>query len=161
MSVSEWRTNVCDRKIRKTNSKEDQSPSKIQKDFDSSPHYNNSEVTQTLTWRVNVKDKNRIKIEVKDMPDIPVAYIRHIGPYKGDSALFESLFIKLMTWAGPSGLLRFPETQVLSVYHDDPDITDEDKLRTSACISVPEDTQCEGEVGRMSVPGGKYAVARF
>ena len=27
--------------------------------------------------------------------------------------------------------------------------------------SVPKDTQVEGEVGKMTVPGGKYVVARF
>jgi AraC family transcriptional regulator len=66
-----------------------------------------------------------------------------------------------MKWAGPRGLLRFPETQVLSVYHDDPKITDEDKLRTSACITVPKDTPVEGAIGKMIIPGGKFAVARF
>ena len=49
----------------------------------------------------------------------------------------------------------------MKVYHDDPGITDEDKLRVSACITVPEDTLVEGEVGKMTVPGGKFAVARF
>ena len=108
-----------------------------------------------------MKDKNQIQVEVKDMPELHVAYVRHTGPYQGDSELFENLFNKLMKWAGPRDLLRFPETQVLAVYHDDPEITDEDKLRTSACITVPEDTAVEGEVGKMVIPGGKFAVARF
>jgi len=47
------------------------------------------------------------------------------------------------------------------VYYDDPDITEDDKLRVDACITVPEDTPAEGEIGRMSIPGSKYAVARF
>ena len=106
-------------------------------------------------------DKKDVHIEVKDMPDLYVAYARHIGPYKGDSELFEGLFSKLMTWAGPRGLLRFPETQVLAVYHDDPDITAEEKLRVSACITVPKDTQPEGEIGTMTVAGGSFVVARF
>ena len=92
-----------------------------------------------------MKGKNQIKVEVKEMPKLHVAYVRHIGPYKGDSELFERLFGNLMKWAGPRGLLRFPETKVLAVYHDDPKITDEDKLRTSACITIPGDTPVEGE----------------
>ena len=66
-----------------------------------------------------------------------------------------------MKWAGPRGLLRFPETQLLTVYHDDPKITDENKLRTSACITVPQDTPVDGEVGKMAIPGGTFAVASF
>ena len=108
-----------------------------------------------------MEDQNQIRVEVKDMPELQVAYVRHIGPYQGDSALFENLFAKLMKWAGPRGLLRFPETQILTVYHDDPDITEAEKLRTSACITVPQDTSVEGEIGKMVVPGGKFAVARF
>ncbi|MCP5105468.1 MAG: GyrI-like domain-containing protein [bacterium] len=40
-------------------------------------------------------------------------------------------------------------------------LTDEDKLRLSVCITVPEDTKGEGEVGKMVVTGGKFAVGRF
>jgi AraC family transcriptional regulator len=110
---------------------------------------------------MKMKNNEQIKVEVKEMPQLDVAYVRHIGPYKGDSELFEGLIGKLMKWAGPRGLLRFPETQLLTVYHDDPKITDEDKLRTSACITVPQDTPVDGEVGKMAIPGGKFAVASF
>ena len=109
-----------------------------------------------------MKDKQiQANVEVKDMPEMHVAYVRHIGPYKGDEQLFATLFNKLMTWAGPRGLLQFPETKVLAVYHDDPDITDESRLRTDACITVPEDTAVDGEIGKTAIPGGKYAIAHF
>jgi len=42
-----------------------------------------------------------------------------------------------MRWAGPRGLLQFPKTKTLGVYHDDPEITDPSRLRSSACITVP------------------------
>ena len=162
MSASEWRAKeyLKDRKIRKTNSKEGQTLGKIRKDSHVSSYYIDSEI-QNQTWRIKMKEKNQIKVEVKEMPELHVAYVRHIGPYKGNSELFEGLFDKLMKWAGPRDLLRFPETKVLAVYHDDPNITDEEKLRTSACITVPEDAHVEDEVGKMTVPGGKFAVARF
>lgn len=47
-------------------------------------------------------------VEVRELPATTVAYIRHIGPYKGDSKLFERLFNKLFTWAGPRGLVQQP-----------------------------------------------------
>jgi AraC family transcriptional regulator len=102
-----------------------------------------------------------VEVEVKDLPEMHVAYVRHVGPYKGDAQLFEGLFSKLMQWAGPRGLMRPPETKALSIYHDDPNITEEAKLRVSVCISVPRDTEVDGEIGKKVVRGGKYAVGHF
>ena len=162
MNASQWRVEgrAQDRKNRKTKSKNGQTISKDRKDWEISSCYIDDQ-THNLTWRIEMKNKEQIRVEVKEMPEFNVAYVRHIGPYKGNSDLFESLFSKLMTWAGPRGLLRFPETKVLSVYHDDPKITDEDKLRTSACITIPKDTPVDGEIGKMTIPGGKFAVASF
>ena len=78
-----------------------------------------------------------LEIEVKDMPEWTVAYVRHTGPYAGDEALFGKLIGKLMQWAGPRGLIKPDESKMLFVYHDDPEITDESKLRTSVLLTVP------------------------
>ena len=51
--------------------------------------------------------------------------------------------------------------KTLGVYHDDPKVTEQAKLRSSACVTVPEDTPVEGEIGEMTVPGGQFAVAHF
>ncbi len=155
MSPSQWRSKTCLEisKNCKTNSNK-------WKDFDISSYYIDN-VTNNLTWRIQMDDKKLVKIEVKTMPEYHVAYVRHIGPYNGDDELFENLFIKLMNWAGPRGLLKFPETTVMCVYHDDPRITEEEKLRISACITVSEETPVEGEIGKMEIPGGQFAVARF
>ena len=100
-------------------------------------------------------------VEVKELPEQTVAYIRHVGPYAGDGELFGRLYTKLFTWAGPRGLVNFPETKVINIYHDDPNITDEDKLRLSCSISVPAETSVDGEIGKMVIQAGKYAVAHF
>jgi AraC family transcriptional regulator len=100
-------------------------------------------------------------IEVKSVNEFSVAYIRYIGPYKGNSELFENLFTRLFNWAMPKNLCQFPQTKVLSIYHDNPDITDEDKLRTSICISVPDNTEAGGEIGKMKVAGATYAIFSF
>ena len=96
----------------------------------------------------------KMQVDVKEMPEMHVAYIRHIGPYNQIGGAFG----KLMQWAGPRGLLRFPETKMLGVYHDDPGITEESKLQSSACITVPEGMPVDGEVGTMRIPGGLFAV---
>jgi AraC family transcriptional regulator len=102
-----------------------------------------------------------IAVEVKDMPELTLAYVRHIGAYQGNPALFGNLIARLMMWAGPRDLCRFPETKVIAVYHDDPKVTDEDKLRVSVGINVARGTAVEGEIGRMTLAGGAFAVARF
>lgn len=112
-------------------------------------------------WRDNMNELLPIDVDVMDLPELNVAYVRHVGPYAGQAEVFEELFGRLFQWAGPRGLLGDPETRVISVYHDDPDVTDEDKLRVDVCITVPEETVVDGEVGQMKVPGGKFAVAHF
>jgi len=160
VSASEYRSSGADSKIGKPDSKNSKTVGNSRKDFIEFSFYIDDQ-THNPNWRIQMKEKPEMNVEVKEMPELTVAYVRHIGPYKGDNALFGSLFEKLMTWAGPRGLIKPNETQVLSVYHDDPKITDEDKLRTDACITVPGDTLVDGEIGKMTLAGGKFAVARF
>ena len=164
LSASEWRKkHECpNRKNRKTESKYDQTFHKERKAFDiSSIYIDGSTVNQQ--WRMIMKQGSHIQadVEIRELEDMVVAYVRHIGPYKGDSALFENLVKKLMTWAAPRNLLNFTETKMMQVYHDNPEITEEEKLRVSVCISIPDDTIVEGEIGKMTIPGGKYAAAKF
>lgn len=100
------------------------------------------------------------KVRVEEWKDTTVAYVRHIGPYVGDSALFDTLFKKICGWAGTRGLLG-KDSQYIVIYHDDLAITDEDKLRISVCVTVPEKTEVSGEIGKMTIPKGTYAMARF
>ena len=163
ISASQWRSGEkpVNRKVRKTNRKVDQAIGKYSKDIDVSVSYSDFASNYSKPkWRITMKAKSAIDVEVKALPEMNVAYVRHIGPYQGDGKLFEGMINRLMTWAGPRGLIRFPETQMLAVYHDDPNITDADKLRTSICITVPSDTKVDGDVGKMNLPAGQYAVAR-
>jgi AraC family transcriptional regulator len=163
MSASEWRAGghrTHPRKNRQMDSNIYQPPGKIRQDFSLSMMYIDP-VTNNPTWRINMLDKTAVQIEVKEMPAWPVAYVRHIGPYQGDAQLFAGLFEKLGRWAGPRGLLQQPEAQFLSVYHDDPEITADEQLRVEVCLTVPEDTPVEGDIGKMVIPGGKYVVGRF
>ncbi|MBI9090312.1 MAG: AraC family transcriptional regulator [Desulfobacterium sp.] len=99
-------------------------------------------------------------VRIRELESQPLAYVRYIGPYEGNAALFESLFSRLYQWANPRDLIT-DKTQCLAVYHDSIDITALDKLRVSACITVPPGTRVAGEVGKMRLSKGKYASARF
>ncbi len=113
------------------------------------------------TWKISLKQGKDIMVEVKEMPEMEVAYVRYIGPYKGDTDLFDGLFSRLFKWAIPRGLHKSAETKILSVYHDDPGITDDENLRVSVCITIPPGTNVDGEMGKMIVPGGTFAVGHF
>jgi len=148
-TASEYRNSYYDK-----NSKNCKDESNKRKEIKSASHYIDSQISIP-------KGRLQMKVRVKQMPEMHVAYVRHIGPYKGDSELFQELSDKLFKWAGPRNLIRFPMTKFLIIYHDNPEITDEDKLRTSVCITVPEKTEVDGDIGKMSIPEGKYAMAHF
>ncbi|MEM6990341.1 MAG: AraC family transcriptional regulator [Myxococcota bacterium] len=101
-----------------------------------------------------------MRVDVQLLPPTRVAYVRHTGPYAGDGALFGRLFGQLLSWAGPRDLL-VPEHQMLCLYHDNPEVTDADKRRISVCLTVADDVEVGGEIGAMTVEGGKYAIAHF
>lgn len=112
-------------------------------------------------WRLVMNEgKTTVDVEVKDLPEQTVAYLRHTGPYQGNAELFGRLFGQLAQWAGARGLLG-PNARFLSLYHDDPSVTESDKLRVMCCCVVPPDTQVGGEIGKTVVAGGRYAVGRF
>lgn len=113
----------------------------------------------TIKWKTNMKTNK--SVEVRSLPEMTLAYIRHIGPYKGDGKLFEMLWNKLFRWAGPRNLIGGPGFKSLIVYHDDPNITEEAKLRMSVSVTVPADTQVSGEIGKMVLEAAEYVIARF
>lgn len=105
------------------------------------------------------RTSNTMKVEIKTLPDMTLAYIRHIGPYKGNPGLFERLFSQLCTWAGPRNLIN-NDSKYICIYYDGPEVTDQSKLRMDVCINVPKDTKVEGEIGKQEIKGGQYAIAR-
>ena len=156
MSPSEWRREKSNRSQENSNS--DQSISNNGKAKIFSPVY--VEYSEnTNRWRFSMNTQQQT-VEVKDLPEMTLAYVRHIGPYKGDAALFEKLFGKLCGWAGPRNLIG-KEAKFVVVYHDNPDITEDNRLRISVSLVVPPSTEVSGETGKMTIPSGKYAVARF
>lgn len=96
-------------------------------------------------------------VNIEKIPKTRLAYIRYVGPYAGDAKLFEGLYARLFAWAKPRGV----DTSVTYVlYHDDPAITEETKLRVSVCVPADK-AAVSGEVCEMEAFGGTYAVGHF
>lgn len=117
-------------------------------------------VMSNETGRAARPEKPAQSVRIATIAPMKVAYVRHIGPYAGDEALFGRLFEKLYKWVAARGLMQ-PDTKLLTIYHDNPEVTEPSRLRISVCASVPDGTEGEGEVGVMTVEGGKYAVASY
>ena len=109
MSASEWRLNVNprNRKIVQTNSKNNQTVGKAGKDFSIVSSYSEDRTYNPL-WRINMQGEKTIQVEVKDMPELHVAYVRHLGPYQGDSELFGRLIEKITEVGGTERFDTFP-----------------------------------------------------
>jgi AraC family transcriptional regulator len=106
-----------------------------------------------------LKMRKKPVVKVKDVPPLRVAYVKHMKGYEDQEGI-GSAFQTLFCWAGPRGVMS-PDMRVIGVSLDNPDITPKDKCRYYACVAVNERARPEGEVGIMTIGGGKYAVGRF
>ncbi len=167
LSASEWRSKFLDnpeglasfhRNNHQTNRNPGQTDRKNHQAGLSAANYF-SQQYEPLKWRTNMELNKGL--EIKEFPKTTIAYVRHTGPYKGNEELFEKLYGELFAWAGPRDLANQPDLKTFNVYHDDPGVTDEEKLRLSVGLSVPPETKVDGQIGKMDLDGGKYVVARF
>lgn len=117
-------------------------------------------VGQAPAWRVETPGGLATEVLVRELPDVEVAYVRHIGAYRALPEVFAGLFDRLLRWARARDLLR-SEPILLSAYRDLPQVTREASLRVDACLSVPAEVPADGEIGRRRLPGGRYAVGHF
>lgn len=161
MTASEFRKlgEEARSKIRKTEGKDRQGDGKTREAYRVEMELFGINVQPT--WKIMNNDQVMTTVTIQQFPETTLAYVRHIGPYAGNTELFGSLMQKIYGWAGPRGLIQFPNTQTLAVYHDDPHVTDEEKLRLIIGVTVPTDTEVDGEVGKMTLQGGDYAVGKF
>lgn len=112
------------------------------------------------SWGMKMQNQNLLKVDVRSMPEIPIAYIRHHGGYNPlDTQLFQSLFSRLISWAVPRNLFNPPLTKAMTIFSSGhPDTTAPDHLSVDVAISIEKQIAVDGEVGKRVVPGGQYAV---
>ncbi len=99
-----------------------------------------------------------MNVEIKNMPEFKVVYIRYIGPY--ESIGISKVWERLCAWAGARDLFG-PSTKNIGIGHDNPETTPPEKCRYDACITVDKEIEVSGEVGLNTIAGGKYAVYRY
>jgi AraC family transcriptional regulator len=118
-----------------------------------------SELTGPMAREKEISMTNvQLEVQVCRLAPATLAYIRHIGPYKGDTALFRRLFGQLFAWAGPRGLLG-PDASYLSLFQDNPNLTPAAKQRMEVALLVPAGTAPSADIGIRTMEGGLYATA--
>ncbi|RXJ82382.1 GyrI-like domain-containing protein [Arcobacter sp. F2176] len=91
-----------------------------------------------------------IKVE-----DIEILYIRKTGEYTKCSI---EAWETLINFVGTEYFIR-DDVMMFGIGHDNPRITDADKLRYDACVSCIDKTiQPKGKIQSKIIDGGKYAV---
>ncbi|MCP4358500.1 MAG: AraC family transcriptional regulator [Chloroflexi bacterium] len=100
------------------------------------------------------KEIKMMKPKIKQLEPQTVLFARKTGEY---SQAASDAWGVLMGYAYSHKLMK-KETQMIGISHDSPDITDGRQLRYDACMTVPEETDPEGEIGKQTIAGGKYAI---
>lgn len=138
-------------KKQEENSKKRQSQSTKKEDI--------STLTRYLCERKTIKKGDKMmncSFEIKSLDPKNVVYYRH----KGEFDKMGPSINKLMQWAYPRGLVSNPP-RIGAVYLDDPEITPTDKLQSDVFLVVDGDVKVDGEIGKYTIDGGRYAVGRF
>lgn len=103
-----------------------------------------------------IKERSTMEltVTVKKLPPLRVACVRHVGPY----AQCEETWEKLCSLAGRLGLFG-PQTRMFGAGHDDPAITPPEKLRSDACLTVPDSFAGTPELPVTVLGDAEYATA--
>ena len=108
------------------------------------------QMNELLNWI----DQNA-NVTIKDIETKEAAYITQIG----DQGLSDTIN-RLIRWATPKGLMT--ETAILGTcYHDSFKVTAADKVRMSAFLLTESEVGTGGEVGKMTLEGGRHIVGSF
>jgi AraC family transcriptional regulator len=114
-------------------------------------HYRVSGATPFTPVDRGVQDMN---VEVVEQAERRVATVAHVGPYNQ----IGEAFMRLGELAGAAGLFDRPEApEMIAVYHDDPEVTAADALRSDAGIVIANDQPKPDGLGEIRLPAGRYA----
>lgn len=101
--------------------------------------------------------KTRFPVEIRELPQRRVAYIRVLDSYR-EGVVLEA-FGDLVRWAKKVDL--YDSETIFGMSVDDPMVTPKEKYRYEACITIPEKLIVKPENGlaTTTLPRCKYAVA--
>ena len=90
-----------------------------------------------------------MNVSIKDQPELRVAGIRHIGPYHEIGRAFGRL--GGIAGAPPRG------AQMIAIFHDDPETTPHEMLRSDAAMTLPSGAHTPNGLIEQRIPAGRFA----
>ncbi|NRG47880.1 GyrI-like domain-containing protein [Bacillus sp. CRN 9] len=99
-----------------------------------------------------------MKITIKELPDIQVAFIRQIGSYFEPQEHWR----KLINWAIDNNLYP-PNQNFIGISLDNPKFVENHKCRHDACVTIPDgfDKTKYPNMQFREIDGGNYALYEF
>ena len=107
----------------------------------------------------NIKQwiKMNTQITIKELPELKLASISHIGGFEKAGNMFQ----RLMEWGHQEGVLDSSNFKALIIYHDNPNVTHTSKVRFSTCVTIVKSIKADGEIREHKLKKGIYAVGHF
>lgn len=106
-----------------------------------------------INTNLNIKKPKVITCETKT-----VIYIQKTGGYL--TLDYGNIWEKLWKYVKENKLFS-AGIEHLCIYHNDPKITSEDKLRTDICLTISKKAEPRGEIGVKEIDGGKYVMFTY
>lgn len=137
-----------------------ETPSSLTKAFKShfgiTPNHYRKDKTFTIKKTKLMKTTLNIKKpKIQNIEDNACLYLRMHGAYQ--TLDYAGAWEKL--WGQVKVQKLFTKgIQMFGLPHDDPKVTDEDKIRYDACLIIHKDAKATGEIGVKTLKGGKFAV---
>jgi AraC family transcriptional regulator len=94
-----------------------------------------------------------MKVELEQLPALRLGVVPHFGAYNQINKAFETLGAV----AGGAGLFAHAGATMVGIYHDDPEATPMNELRSDAGITVPEGVPMPAGLEERRISGGPYA----
>ncbi|WP_025743306.1 AraC family transcriptional regulator [Aquimarina pacifica] len=101
--------------------------------------------------------KMNAQITIKELPELKLASTSHIGDFEKIGSMFQ----KLIEWGHQKGVLDTSNFNAITIYHDNPNVTQTSKIRFSTCVTISENINPEGEIRQYKLKKGIYAVGHF
>lgn len=103
---------------------------------------------------LNIKGPKFITLKPKQ-----AIYVRLAGEYS--QLDFGGAWQRLWAYVKENKLFSFTGMEHIAIYHNDPKITESDKLLTDVCLTISKQVKPGGEIGVKEIPGGDYAVFTY
>jgi len=105
---------------------------------------------------------NKPNITIEKITNMQILYIRFRGTYIEFRKNSRKLFGTLFTYAEEKSMIIPNVTKVLTLYHDNPYITEAKNLRTSVAMTVNTDIvpQASEPIGVIAI-SGRFAIGHF